>query len=303
MKTQAFSGRWLAGVAVSLAAASIAHSQISSLSETEKGQRNTAPPGANSGNGAQPSTDPKDFSGSWRSAGGPGGGGGGGMGAGGAPGGAPGGDPGAGGGPGGPGGAPAGAGGGMGAGGTPGGAPGGAPGGGFSDANPAGNAGAAGKLPDRILCLPQEPLYTGVDGPTTIIQTPDEVNWASEEMFHFRRIYLTGTLPTNPKPGYLGTSVGHWDGNTLVVETVGLKSQATGTKMVERWSKSADGKTLTIATSYVDASGKATGSARNTSLSWANGQETLEWICEDFNDEWLPGGTDYEDQVGKKAGG
>lgn len=291
MNKQAFSGRWLTATAIGMAVMSIANAQISKLDDAEKNMRGTAPPGANSGNGAQPSTDPKDFSGSWRSAGGPGGGGAGGMGAGGAPGGAPGGDGmGAGGGPGG--GAPAGA---------PGGAPpgGGAPGG--NDLNPAGNSAASGQLPARILCLPQDPLYTGVDGPTTIIQTPEEINWASEEMFHHRRIYLTGALPKDPKPSYLGVSVGHWEGNTLVVETVGLKSQKTGTKMVESWSKSADGKTLNISYGYVDASGTATGSNRTMSLSWANGQETLEWICEDFNEEWLPGGADYDDQVGKPA--
>ncbi len=291
MNKQAFSGCWLTSVAVGLAMVNVANAQISKLDDAEKSMRGTAPPGANSGNGALPSTDLKNFSGSWRSGGGPGGPGGfpggGAPGAGGPPGG---GAPGAGGPPGG---------GSPGAGGPPGGgAPGagGPPGGEF---NPAGNVSSNGQLPARILCLPQEPLYTGVDGPTTITQTPEIINWSSEEMHHHRRIYLTGALPTNPKPTYMGVSVGHWEGNTLVVETVGLKSQKTGTKMLEKWTKSADGKTLTIDVSYIDSAGTST-AGRATSLSWANGQETLEWICEDFNEEWLPGGTDYEDQVGKK---
>lgn len=292
MNKHSFTSRWLVAATVGLSIVSIANAQISKLSDAEKATRGTAPPGANSGNGALPSTDPKDFSGSWRSGGGPGGGG--------APGAAPGGMGAGGGDPGGGapnGGAPGSAPNGGGA--PPGGdgGPGGTPDTGF---NPPGNAATNGQLPSRILCLPQEPLSSGVDGPTTIIQTPEEINWASEEMHHLRRIYLTGSLPTNPTPSFLGVSVGHWEGNTLIVETVGLKSQKTGVKMIEKWSKSDDGKTLNISYGYVDAAGKATGNNRNMSMSWANGQETLEWICEDYNDEWLPGGTDYEDQIGKK---
>lgn len=293
---------------------SVAHAQLSKATEAELGGRRTGPPGANSGSGKQVSTDPKDFSGSWRSGGGPGGGGGGpggggapggqgngGMGAGGAPGGAPngaggpGGVPGAG-GPGGPpGGAPGGA---PGAGGPGGGAPDGAPG--LNPNNPEGNVGRTGRLPARILCLPQDPMYTGVDGPTLIIQTPEQITWASEEMHHIRRIYMSNEHSKNVKPGYEGDAIAHWEGNTLVVETTGLRSQPAGAKMIERWNKSADGKTINIQYGYVDASGKASGATRNTSLSWASGQDMLEWICEDFNDEWLPGGADYDDQVGKK---
>ena len=261
--------------AVLIGIAGSAAAQIERHTDSEKAVSRSGPPKNSEGSGAQPGADPRDFSGAWRvdmgtSGGGPPGSGGG------PPGGA---------GPGGPGG--------------PGGA-GGPPGGGGSnpDLNPAGNQSSSGKLPARLLCLPQEVLYTGVDGPTTLTQTPELINWSSEEMHHHRRIYLTGALPRDPKPSYGGVSVGHWEGNTLVVETVGLNSQKAGTKMVEHWTKSADGKDLHIAVSYVDADG-STRAGRDLTLHWANGLETLEWFCEDNNEEWLPGGPGYKDQVGR----
>lgn len=280
-KAISLKSRWLAAMLVG-GAACVVQAQVGQLSETERSQPNSAsPPKADAGRGIAPNTDPMNFGGAWRVDMGDMGGGppGGGMGgAGGPPGGM------------GAGGPPAGGG----AGGPPGqGGPGGAPGG-DPNLNPAGNQSENGMLSSRFLCLPQEPLYTGVDGPTTITQTPELINWSSEEMHHHRRIYLTGSLPKNPKPSYLGVSVGRWEGNTLVVETVGLKSQKDGTKMVERWTKSADGKKLNIDLSYVDAAGKQT-TGRGTTLNWANGLETLEWICEDNNEEWLPGGSAYED--------
>jgi hypothetical protein len=179
---------------------------------------------------------------------------------------------------------------------------GGGPPGGFDpNTNPAGNRGSVnGQLPDRILCLPQsDPTYTGVDGPTLITQTPEQIIWAAEEMHHIRRIFLVGAHTPNFKPNYLGEAVGRWDGNTLVVETQGLRTQAVGAKLVERWSKNADGTTLSIESGTVDASGNATGRQRTMALGWSSGAQVYEWMCEDYNEEWLPGGTDFDDQVAR----
>jgi len=42
-----------------------------------------------------------------------------------------------------------------------------------------------------------------------------------------RRIYMDGRpLPENPEPTNGGTSVGHWEGATLVVETIGINPQS-----------------------------------------------------------------------------
>jgi len=42
-----------------------------------------------------------------------------------------------------------------------------------------------------------------------------------------RRIYTDGRrLPANPEPSSSGTSVGHWEGQTLVIETIGIRPDA-----------------------------------------------------------------------------
>jgi hypothetical protein len=42
-----------------------------------------------------------------------------------------------------------------------------------------------------------------------------------------RRIYTDGRpMPSDPTPTYTGTSIGHWEGQTLVVETTGIMPTA-----------------------------------------------------------------------------
>jgi len=63
--------------------------------------------------------------------------------------------------------------------------------------------------------------------PIEIVETQDEVYIFYEEDHSWRQIYLDGrTLPEGPDPSYLGYSVGKWDGDTLVVDTVGLNDKS-----------------------------------------------------------------------------
>ena len=117
--------------------------------------------------------------------------------------------------------------------------------------------------------------------------------WAPEEMHHIRRIYLTGGPTPDLKPSYLGEALGRWEGDTLVVETRGLRSLPAGAKLVERWQKNAEGNELAIDYGPVDARGAPLRAVRTLKLNWASGQQVLEWICEDYSDEWLPGGGEY----------
>lgn len=61
--------------------------------------------------------------------------------------------------------------------------------------------------------------------PTEIVQTPKEVVFLHESMFAFHVVYLDGrTHPTAdeaPETKWYGHSIGHWEGDTLVVDTVG----------------------------------------------------------------------------------
>jgi hypothetical protein len=62
--------------------------------------------------------------------------------------------------------------------------------------------------------------------PIEIVETGDEVYIFYEQDHSWRQIYTDGrALPDSPDPSYLGYSVGKWEGETLVVETVGLNDK------------------------------------------------------------------------------
>jgi hypothetical protein len=62
--------------------------------------------------------------------------------------------------------------------------------------------------------------------PRRLIQTPGIIAILFESYNHYRQIFLDGRpLPEVVQPSYLGYSVGKWDGDTLVVDTVGLNDQ------------------------------------------------------------------------------
>ncbi len=73
------------------------------------------------------------------------------------------------------------------------------------------------------LCLPQGPLQYHIDPqPLKIVQTPTQILIIYESNYGLRTIYMDGRkLPPlgEPQPFWHGYSVGHWDGDTLVVES------------------------------------------------------------------------------------
>lgn len=66
--------------------------------------------------------------------------------------------------------------------------------------------------------------------PMEILQTANQVTIVTEAFSEVRRIYLNRPqLPIDDvAPGYYGRSVGHWEGETLVVDTVGIKPTVRG---------------------------------------------------------------------------
>jgi len=54
--------------------------------------------------------------------------------------------------------------------------------------------------------------------PVQIVQTPQQIIVLYEYMNVFRVIPLNAKHPDDAEPTYLGDSVGHWEGNTLVVD-------------------------------------------------------------------------------------
>jgi hypothetical protein len=66
--------------------------------------------------------------------------------------------------------------------------------------------------------------------PIEIIQNSKQVTIISEAFSEVRRVYLDRPQwkIEDVAPGYYGRSVGHWDGDTLVVDTAGIKPTVSG---------------------------------------------------------------------------
>jgi hypothetical protein len=72
--------------------------------------------------------------------------------------------------------------------------------------------------------LPSGPRYY-IAGAPKIVQTPDLIVVLNEDLT-YRQIFLDGrTLPTDPNPSFMGYSAGHWEGDTLVVESDGFNDR------------------------------------------------------------------------------
>jgi hypothetical protein len=87
----------------------------------------------------------------------------------------------------------------------------------------------ANKMRDNpmIRCLPAGvPRLAAYSHPYKILQTSDLVVILYESQTLFRQVFLDGrAYPADPEPTWLGYSVGKWEGETLVVETVGFNDK------------------------------------------------------------------------------
>ena len=77
-------------------------------------------------------------------------------------------------------------------------------------------------------CLPRgvPSMMLSREHPWKIVQTPDAVIILFHESLHYRQIFTDGRpFPADPSPTWLGYSIGRWDGDTLVAETIGLTEE------------------------------------------------------------------------------
>jgi hypothetical protein len=71
--------------------------------------------------------------------------------------------------------------------------------------------------------VPRLDAYTH---PYKIVQTPDLIVILYESQTLFRQIFTDGrSHPVDPEPSWLGYSVGRWQGDELVVETIGFNDK------------------------------------------------------------------------------
>jgi len=109
--------------------------------------------------------------------------------------------------------------------------------------------------PDVHCLMPGTPRITTWPFPFKIIQSPKEMVILYEAMRVFREIPTDGRdHPAELDETYMGNSVGHWDGDTLVVDVTGFNDKTfiiggeTGTfhsnqmHVVERYTPTTDGR-------------------------------------------------------------
>src|SRR5262245_27105798 len=72
-------------------------------------------------------------------------------------------------------------------------------------------------------CAPQGPPWMLQQQEIRLIQERDQVTILYMLDGHVRRIRLNSTHPANVKPTWTGDSIGHYEGNTLVVDTIAMR--------------------------------------------------------------------------------
>lgn len=83
----------------------------------------------------------------------------------------------------------------------------------------------AGRPSER--CLPHGILGSVLPNiPFKIVETPGLTLILTEQLTEFRQVFTDGRpLPPDMQPAWFGYSIGHWDGETFVIETAGFNDQ------------------------------------------------------------------------------
>ena len=136
--------------------------------------------------------------------------------------------------------------------------------------------------------------------PFEILQTPERLGTFHYLSWH-RWVWLDGRkADADPDPHYLGNAIGHWEGDTLIIESTGFKDSADGkiwlddnanpqsskSAVVERWTRP-DFHHLNLQLTYTDP--QYYSEPVTYSRSWvlgAPGETLAEFSCE-WNTPWV----------------
>jgi hypothetical protein len=163
-------------------------------------------------------------------------------------------------------------------------------------------AATAGEDNQTANCLPQGmPGIMNQPYPMEFLLTPGKVTIVIEAYTQVRHIYTDGRpLPEDPDLKFHGTSTGRWDGDTLVVETVGFSPLTTiaaniphsdKMKIVEGF-RLTDPDTMLIETTIADPEALTAPFVSSRTLKRHRSWTIAEYICEENN-------RNYVDEKGK----
>jgi len=169
------------------------------------------------------------------------------------------------------------------------------------------NKGNSVKYDPEGFCLPPGgPRSMGTPYPAEIIQDRDRIVIIFEGGGHvWREIHMDGRdHPEQLNPTYFGDSVGHWEGDTLVVDTVGFNEKTWldfGGYMhteqlhtVERFSRPFK-EVLHYESMIEDPGAYSKPWTVAWDINWSDGQELADYVCQENNKFLL----DMHDDLGK----
>jgi hypothetical protein len=148
--------------------------------------------------------------------------------------------------------------------------------------------------PEGFCLPPGVPRMMYTPYPTEIFQLPNRIVFVYEGGAHvWRNIWMDGReQPKDPNPTYLGYSVGKWEGDTLVVDTIGLNDRTWldaaghqhGEKLhvTEKFTRT-DSNTLRVEATIDDPDYYTKPWTVVTQATWYPNQEILEYICQENN--------------------
>jgi len=145
----------------------------------------------------------------------------------------------------------------------------------------------------NVRCVPLGPGYTTAADSTgaemmKIIQTPGLILILNPDLT-YRQIFLDGrTLESAPNPSWMGYSVGHWDGDTLVVESAGFNDRTwldhdghphtEGLRTTERYRRRNVGS-LEVEVTFSDPAAYTRPWTVAVRAELAADTEMIEWVC------------------------
>jgi Carboxypeptidase regulatory-like domain len=142
-------------------------------------------------------------------------------------------------------------------------------------------------------CMPHEPVPT-IPILYKIVQTPTLIVVLFEHDPHYRQLFLDGrSHPKDLDPTWMGHSIAKWEGETLVVDTIGYNDRSwiawpanlPHTEMlhvIERYRRP-DLSNLLVDITFEDPGTFTKPLQRHMTWALAPGEEILEWICNENN--------------------
>jgi len=140
-------------------------------------------------------------------------------------------------------------------------------------------------------CIPQLDLPGIALYPIQFVQNPDTIVILIEPRHNFRLIPLNAKHPDDLDPAYVGDSVGHWEGDTLVVDVTGFNEQMSGQSIhsdalhiIERFTR-VDYNTINYEARVEDPKALTKPYTIQSKIMLRPGTRIREYVCEENNQD------------------